>query len=230
MAVSINEFDADNIVFGDVVDGKSGEILYARIPIKYRRNDKLEELCIATPELSSYGLQEIRKNLSKIATDPVESYSLSLVMSDPATTAVFERILKACKDHLFLQSTKRALKKGGDQLDGLTMSMDIFSRKRDNGQIVAGANPTLYPKVYTKFIKDGDKTTPPPIQTEFYDDEGDIDPLTLVGVRIKVSAAISIKDIFVGAKPSIQIKLNEVYVAERLATMQRMLKIPDRSS
>ena len=44
--------------------------------------------------------------------------------------------------------------------------MDIFYRKRDNGELVAGVPPTMYPKLYTKYER------PSQITTYFWTREG----------------------------------------------------------
>jgi len=66
------------------------------------------DLCIATPELSSYGIQENRQR-----TEPkhIESHSLPLLIHDQSTIDVFETILKRCQKHLNNRHTKKSLGK-----------------------------------------------------------------------------------------------------------------------
>lgn len=230
MALSIDSFNIDNLIFGDVKKCVTGDVAYSRIPIKYRTNDKDVELCIATPELLSYGVQENRqKTLDSKKTNlekPVDSYSLPLVMSDEKTSDVFEQILIKCKGHLNLHSTKKALNKSTIHTD----SMDIFYRKKDEGIIVPGAAPTMYPKLFTAYGKK-DINAPPKITTEFYDmNDEPIDPLSLIGVKAKIIAAITVRDIYIGVTPSIQLKVNDAIVVEKLDKRRRLLTIPIRDS
>lgn len=223
MAISIESFNIDNLIFEDVKKCNTGDVAYARIPIKYRsENDKYIDLCIATPELMTYGVQENRQKSADGKTNnvdkPVESYSLPLVMSDEQTTKIFEQILEKCKEYLKQKSTQKALNKFNMAPD----VMDIFYRKRDEGDLVQGAAPTMYPKLFTAYGKKDNNC--PKITTEFYDiDDNVIDPTTLVGVRAKVIVAITVRDIYVGVKPSIQLKVNDAIVVEKMDKRRRLL-------
>lgn len=224
--IQLTDFNADNIVFDEPKQYTGGDHVYHRIQIKYRNGDSLSELCLATPELVTYGVQE-NKQKDKQKTDAVVSYSYSLplIIDDDLTEQVFEQILDKCKQHLGEKTTKAQLKKW--QLPH--EKMDIFWRKRDesDGEPMKGVPPTMYPKVYTAFTKVG----PPKITTEFYE----IDPKTGEDVLIedplaigkaKVEAAIVVRDIYVGAKPSIQLKVNDVTVIERMNARRRRLLPP----
>lgn len=229
MALSIESFNIDNLIFEDVKKCVTGDVAYQRIPIKYLDGDRKVDLCIATPELMTYGVQENRQKSSdgKMANldKPVESYSLPLVMAEDRTTLVFEQILDKCKDHLKLKSTQKILNK----FNLAPEVMDIFYRKRDEGELVVGAAPTMYPKLFTAYGK-RDGGCPPKITTEFYDmDDEIVDPTTLIGVKAKVIVAITVRDIYIGAKPSIQLKVNDAIVVEKLDKRRRLLVAPQKA-
>lgn len=211
--VSVESFNIDNLLFEDVKKYSNGDIAYHRIPIKYRDG-----------ELTTYGVQENRqKSMDKKVTTsdkPIDWYSLPLITSDDTTNDVFERILEKCKEHLKLKSTRIALNKFQLAPD----VMDVFYRKRDQGKLVAGAPPMMYPKLFT-----GPKIKgiPPKITTEFYDTNDEkIDPLTLIGVKATVRVAIIVRDINVGAKPNIQLKVNDAIVIEQMSSRKRLLAAP----
>jgi len=228
MALSIESFNIDNLIFEDVKKCVTGDVAYQRIPIKYLLGERKVDLCLATPELMTFGVQENRQKSAdgKMANldKPVESYSLPLVMANEEATRAFEQILEKCKEHLKLKMTQKALNK----FNLAPEVMDIFYRKRDEGELVAGAAPTMYPKLFTAYGKrDGG---PPKITTEFYDMEDEIvDPTTLIGVKAKVIAAITVRDIYIGAKPSIQLKVNDAIVVEKMDKRRRLLVAPPKA-
>lgn len=231
MALTIEQFKVDNMIFEDIKKHSTGDLSYQRIPIKYLESGRSIDLCIATPELITYGIQENRQRTTagygeKSLTDkPVESYSLPLIMSDNASISVFEAILKRCQEHLNDKSVKKALGK----FNMTPEKMDIFYRKRDDGELVIGAPPTMYPKLFTKYesIRNPDKS--PQITTEFYDmNDVLLSASSLIGRRCKVIAAIKVRDIYVGANPSIQLKVNDVIVVEMLDRSHRLLSLPQR--
>jgi hypothetical protein len=222
MALSIESFSVDNIIFEDVKKVAFGDIKYQRIPIKYNGDGGKYDLCIATPELMSWGVQENRQKqgADSTADKPIDSYSLPLIMADESIVGVFEEILYKCQEHLKLESTRKAV---GRKMDAHADEMDIFYRKKDGDVPVAGAPPTMYPKLFTVYEKIRGQT-PPKISTLFYDvNDDEIDPIELVGVRCKVMAAIVVKDIYIGAKPSIQLKVNDVTVLEKTRQQKRLL-------
>ena len=200
MAISFNKLNIDNIKFDEPKNCTYVGGSYHKISIKYidENGDKID-LCMATNPLTSYGVKEFRKQVK----GPVENYSLSLVVDDQETRDGFERIFQKCRDHLAQESVKEAL-------DRYDMSMlDPFYRKNDDG------SPSLYPKLLTAYQKVRRGT--PEITTEFVDSEDNpIDPKTLVGSHRRMIVAITVKDIYIGENPSIQLKVNDAIVLEEL--------------
>ena len=62
MAININKLNVDNIIFDNVKNHSSvRDFHYQRIPIKYlNERGTPVELCIAMPELMTYGIQANR--------------------------------------------------------------------------------------------------------------------------------------------------------------------------
>ena len=215
IALTPQTFNADNMVFECAKKCTAGDVVYFRIPIKYFDGKDNTDLYIITPELTTYGVQPNYQKQSgdnPTAKKQVDSYSLPLIMSNPELTAMFEQILEKCKEHLKLKATMASLKRYNMAPD----VMDIFYRKRDNGELVAGAYPTVYPKLFTAYGKQ--VGVDPTITTDFYKQSGDgevqIDPTTMIGKKAKVVAAIIVKDIYIGANPSLQLKVNDVNVID----------------
>ena len=235
MALTWKTFDPKNIVFEKVKVYDNGDIKFQRIFIKYRYpRGGTDKLSIQTPELFSWGVQENTMPMAANTTataKPVDSYTMSFVMHDQndeptedekQTIAMFNTILNQCKLHLKKVSTKQELKKY--QMDPFVDVMDIFYRKKDEGVVVAGLAPVLYCKLLTQFEKNRDPSRLPTITTGFFDRNDDpIDPLTLQGKRCKVIGDIVIDNIYVGAKPSIQVRLNDVIVTEQFARKRRLV-------
>ena len=228
-AIELGNFRVENIVFEEPQKKQVANGSFYRIPIKYMDNGNKIELCIATNPVMTWGVQENRKqSLLNVRDGPVEYYSLPLVISDTETRNVLEQAFQACRDHLKQHTVKVAL-----QRFNLTENMNPFYFKRDKttGELVEGADPTLYPKLLTVFQKIRNPDVPPVISTVFIDakdaaeeDPPQISPTTLIGCRANVIAAVTIKEIYIGANPSIQLKINDVIVIERLAAPSRRLK------
>lgn len=240
LSITIDEFDVNNLVFDEPIKATTLKNTW-RIPIKYKQTVKERKIingecvfedrnvyycpCLLTPELLSYGIQENRdindkNNLNK----PVESYSLPLILSSESMVKKLDEILEKCKSHLLLSTTKRTMSKGDDQLDVLTNMMQIYHRKRDNGVVVQGVPPTLYPKLFTEFQKVRDPTCNPKITTAIFGlhdrSRALMDPAIITrsatnNIKPKLVCSILLKDIFIGsAKPSIQLKVAEIGVVD----------------
>jgi len=232
-AIELDNFCIDNIGFELPQKKQFTNGSYHRIPITYTTDNIKSELCIATNTLMTWGIQENRKQTAiNVRDGPIEYYTLPLVISDEQTRDVLTSIFNACRTHIDKKDVKVAMGK----YNLAPESMQPFYWKRDSvtGDVIEGSHPTLYPKLLTKYQKIQSVDTPPVISTEFLDrDENPIDPQTLIGCRAQIVAALTIKEIYIGSKPSIQIKVNDVIVLERMTQFTRRLgsvfkKIMDR--
>jgi hypothetical protein len=66
----------------------------------------------------------------------------------------------------------------------------------------------LYPKLIT------DYQNPSKITSEFYDEKRDVNSESVMNANAITQAAIVVAQIYVGSKPSIQLKVNDVYLHE----------------
>ena len=220
-------FNIDNLFFEKPKQcTMKSNIKFSRIYPKYRYpNGKIDKVYIQTPELFSWGIHENKNQ------EDVSNYTFSFVMHDRNEEAskeqqnminIFEQILERIKIHLKKAETKEDLNQF--QLDSHVDMMDIFYRKKDKGQLVSGASPTLYPKLQTKFGKNRCIE----ITTDFrsINDEV-INPYDILGVRCMAAGNIVLDNIFIVSekKPIIQLKLDEVIITDQFKRMSR-LRLP----
>jgi len=228
MAITWKTFDINNVIFENAKTmATAADVKFQRIFLKYKYDDgTIGKISIRTPALFSYGIQENRSS----QTGLLDSYTLPLSMYDrmaggtyneSKTIQLFESCLKLIKTHLKKSDVKEALNKY--EMDAVVDQMDIFYRKKDKGIVLPDTPPTMYPRLLTSFQKSRNPNIPPKIITGFFDsDDEPIDPMTLVNERCRVVCDIGIDNIYIGAKPSIQVKVNDVLVIDRFARQRRL--------
>ncbi len=235
MALTFETFNVDNIVFQPIRVNKKFQ--FSRIPIQYRYDTgKCDKLSIETPELFSWGVQE-NSNPSKKDEKQVDSYTMSFVMynqkdgpteQEEKAIRLFETVLEAIKTYLKTPEVKHELGKSTNRVyDAFVDSLDLFYRKKDKtkGGLVEGAPPTMYPKLLTKYDETRPADKAPEIITGFYDPEDNpLDPLSLVGSRCKAMGDIVIDNIYIGSNISVQCKLHDVIVIEKMASPRRLFR------
>jgi hypothetical protein len=88
--------------------------------------------------------------------------------------------------------------------------------KKEDGEIVQGRGPMLYPKLMCdKNLK---------VYTSIYDkNENPVDPAELIGQKCLVRAGIKIDSVFIGSKNSLQVKVMELEVELQGNQRQRLL-------
>ena len=70
----------------------------------------------------------------------------------------------------------------------------------------------------------------PVIETGFYDvNDDELSPSTLIGKKCKVITSIKITDIYIGVKPIIQLKVNDVNVKEIIPEEQHKIRLIPKS-
>ena len=235
MAITYKNFDINNVIFENVKKmTTSSENKFQRVFLKYKYDDgTIGKISIKTPTLYSYGIQENRSP----HTDLIDSYTLPLTMYDrmgvqtedeAKTIEIFESCLKLIKKHLKKSDVKDELNKY--EMDADVDQMDIFYRKKDKGVILPDIPPTMYPRLLTSYEKSRAPNVPPKIITGFYDSNDEpIDPKTLINERCKVVCDIGIDNIYIGAKPSIQVKVNDVIVIDRFSRERRLFLDHDQT-
>jgi hypothetical protein len=196
---------------------------YKRVPIGTRNPDGSKgDLVLQTLRLYSFGLSQ---NLSQ-TTGKVEGYTLPLCLTnrnDPTPeekkwVSTFNDIVECTKDHLV---DKR------DDIGQYTLERVELKKlnpiwyKTEKGRVVDGAAPILYAKLMMN-KKTGS------IATIFVNGATgeEMDPMVLLGKPCYVEAAVKIESVYIGAKISLQVKLQEVNVFLIDNTPKRLLRRP----
>lgn len=233
----MNDFDVNNIIFSDKVlvpiPGGTPNMTYGRVNISYKNRDgTVGDLLLKTPaNLYSFGVSA-NKDFSNPENKEGKGFTLTLSMwnregptpeqkqwTDKAT-----QILSRVKSHL-LQNMKAL---GLDIVDSDLRKMDIFYWKKENGQVVEGKGPTMYPKIWQS-RKPNKSTGQIEVKTfsKFLDENFqpiDDPTRTLLGVGGNATAIIKFESIYIGSKISIQFKLFEAQFTRRESTMTSFLR------
>ena len=106
-------------------------------------------------------------------------------------------------------------------IEHMVNNMDIFYRKKDKGQIIPGIPPILYPRLRTAFREN--KNDPLKITTGIYDINNDeIDYSSIFNQKCKVVVDLIVDSIFIGVKPSIQMKIDTIIVVQKFENIRRL--------
>lgn len=183
---------------------------YHRIPIKYNDPNRTDKDCyIVTPPTTSYGIQPNYEDRLK-KEGRVTGYSLPLVIEDENLLKVIEDVTQKCRDHLKKVEVKQLLKKWNMDSDADVMT-PLYRKRNERGEF-EDVPPKLYPKLTYS-------VNPPAVTTAFYTKSHekivDDDLKALENAKCKVTAVIVFKDIYIGTKPSMQMKVDECIVEEK---------------
>ena len=178
-------------------------------------------LVICTDNVYSFGIQE---NHSLEKPPRVTGYSVPLCLwnkeGPTAYQLQFIRAIEMITDHfksyLLRQDVKKSIKKYDLEMSDLKKFSPLWYKKED-GQIVQGRGPMLYPKLMSS-------NTDLKIYTVIADQNGrDIDPLKLLNEKCTVRACIKFESIFIGSKISLQIKVLELEVQQQGSSRPRLI-------
>lgn len=222
-------YDLSNLRFRKQIEsslpGLNGApgVNYKRVPIGTRNSDgSYGDLVLQTGKVYSFGLSP---NVSQTSGE-TEGYTLPLCLTnrnDPTPeekkwVETFNKIVESVKDHLM--KTKEEI--GKYDLERVELKkLNPIWYKTEKGKIVDGASPILYAKLMMN-----KKTRS--ISTLFTNGVTgeDIDPLTLLNKPCYVEAAIRIESIYIGAKISLQVKIQEANIFLIDNTPKRLLRKP----
>jgi len=235
--ISAKDFNIENMVFSDKIYQHDDYGFQKIFPQYIYPDGKVDKMFIQTPELFSFGIKTF-ENKTKPPNPPQHStHNFSFIMFDKNKSAseeelltikMFEDMLDKIKGHLKDIETIKKLGKMGKRAEWIALvdSLAVLSYQTDknNGSIIEGVPPSLYVKLQTKF----DKSSNPPIVTNFMDSSGEeILPNTLQMAKCKVIGVIALESIYISAKPSVQLKLDECLVTEQFKKISR-LHIPSK--
>jgi hypothetical protein len=224
-------YDVSNMRFANAVKTELKEeggpsIKFSRIPISTMNPDgSVGELVLETTELFSFGVSENKDKATKATT----GYTLPLCLwnkegpseAEKALSDLILRIVEKCKDHLVVPEIKKSIGKASLVRESLIdLGNVLYFKKNDDGEILPGVGPVLYPKLIES--KKAGK-----ILTPFADTEGnDIDPKSLIGTMCFARTAIKIESLYIGSKISLQIKLYDAEIRLLESGVKRLLRRP----
>ena len=222
-------YKVENMRFRKMIEsslpGANGapSVNYKRVPIGTRNPDgSMGDLVLQTLRLYSFGLSP---NVSQ-TTGKTEGYTLALCLTnrnDPTVdekkwVETFNKIVEHTKDNLMQKK---------EEYEQYTLERAELKKlnpiwyKTEKGKPVDGAAPILYAKLMMNKKTNSIAT----IFTNGVTGE-DLDPLTLVGKSCYVEAAIKFESIYIGAKISLQVKVQEANVFLIDNTPKRLLRRP----
>jgi hypothetical protein len=194
--------------------------------VRYKYDDgTIDKLSVQMPELYSWGLQE-----SKLFHHQQKPYVFPIVMYDARVGPteeeqncidMFDSIQKTIV--LYLKSPEMKTSMNKYNMDSRVDLMDIFHRMRTkDGRLDEEAAPVLHPKLYMDLNKAS-------ASAGFYDaDALPLKPSDIIGKRCKCICDVDI-NIYIGAKPSIHLKLNDAIITE-FYDKKRVLHAPPKIS
>jgi hypothetical protein len=199
-------YDTNKLLFGKPEEGSIPDttITYKRIRIStVYDNGSVGPLIIPTERLFSFGVQVNKDPKTKKPNGHVMCHNL--YSNDGATDREdmwvnnFTEIINSIKTNIIDNCDEYGLY--DYEYSDLKKFNPIY-KKRDNGKLVEGSD-----KLYTKLIEKKNGT----ILTTFTDNDTneDTNPLDLLGKFCYTNSAILIESIFIGSKPTLQIKLYE---------------------
>lgn len=216
---SVQNFNTENVIFSEAKESNIPGSY--RITIASRYPDKSTgPLLFSTDNVYSFGIQE-NKSLDKPIRTTGFSIPLCLWNKEGPTEyqshfiETIEKVSEHIKKHMLKPDVKKAVKKY-DLVESDLRKFNPLWYKKEDGQIVEGRGPMLYPKLMC------DKNLN--IYTIFADQYGrDIDAMELVGQKCIVRACVKIESIFIGSKISLQLKVTEVEVQQQGNSRPRLL-------
>lgn len=197
------------------------------VPIATKNLDgSIGDLLIKTPpRLFSFGISENKS----LETGKVIGHSLPLCCWNIEGPTEEERNWTTKFDEIY-RKARAHIEKNPDLLlneNRLVVKCPLYWKKdKDTKKIVEGKGPVLYPKLIEQ--KSGDNVN---IQTIFYTDSGDIDPMSLLGTKCRVTGVIKVESIRIAATAvTIQIKLYEAKIELLNNAIRRLLVEDDDGS
>ena len=223
---NVSNFNVDKIVFSEAKETNIPGSFRITIGVQYP-NGAVGPLIFSTDKIYSFGVQE-NKSMDK----PVRTtgYSIPLCLWNKEGPTEYQKqfidTVQNVSDHIKKYILKTEVKKSVKKYDLVDSDLRKFSPlwyKKEDGEIVQGRGPMLYPKLMcNKELQ---------IYTDVADQNGNsIDPLTLLNQKCTVRACIKIESIFIGSKISLQVKVVEMEVDQQGNQRQRLIcKAPQES-
>lgn len=222
-------YNVNNMRFSEPIPGKiPGEVKmsYNRINITTKNPDgSYGDLIFPTEKMSSFGVKPTKPP----GSDVINGYSMSYFLYDREGPTEYQKALVETLNNVtehvkkYLLENKKILKKPTMDTSDFKTFNPLYYKKNEDGEILEGSTPSLYPKLLIK-KEDGDIK----ILTKIYDidTEKEINPKELLDVSCIAYGAIKIEGIYVGSKISLQVKLYEAWITPTSFGSKRLLSRP----
>ena len=231
MITKASGYDVSNIIFGKPEsksipnNGNGPQMSYFTIPVKTANPDgTVGDLILEIEDAFCFGVQA---NTDQI-TGKITGYTMPIPLwskppvgpteSEKDWVDTFNRICDACSQHVL--DHKDDVEKYDLEKSDLKKFNPLYW-KREKGKIVEGQGPTLYGKLM--YSKKNEK-----IATKMYNSSTgqQLELEDVTGKYFRVNAAVKIESIYVGAKPSLQVKISEANIKFQDQGPRRLLSRP----
>ncbi len=229
MITKASGYDVSNIIFGKPENkaipnnGNGPSMSYYTIPVKTTNPDgTVGDLILEIEDAFCFGVQENRD----MATNKINGYTMPIPLwsktgptqAEKEWVETFNRICDTCADHLL--ECKDDVGKYELEKSDLKKFNPLYW-KREKGKIVEGTGPTLYGKLM--YSKKNEK-----IATKMFNSAtGDqLELPDVTGKYFRVNVAVKIESIYIGAKPSLQVKISEANITFQDQGPRRLLSRP----
>lgn len=215
----VENFNTEKIIFSEAKETAIPGSYRINIGVQHKDNST-GPLIFTTDSVYSFGIQE-NKSLDK--PNNLTGYSIPLCLwNRDGPTEYQEKFINTInnvseyiKKYLLKNEVKKSVKKY-DLMESDLRKFNPLWYKKEDGQIVEGRGPMLYPKLMC------DKTLK--IYTFFANQRGhEINPMTLISQRFICRVCIKVESIFIGSKISLQLKVLEVEVFQQGNQRQRLI-------
>lgn len=215
----VTNYDVERIVFSEAKETNIPGSYRITIGTRYP-NNSVGPLIFSTDTVYSFGIQENKSMDKPIRTT---GYSIPLCLWNKEGPTEYqtqfidtiERASEYIKKYMLRPEVKKSVKKY-DLVDSDLRKFSPLWYKKEDGEIVQGKGPMLYPKLMCNKNLE--------IYTDIADQNGNnVDPLSLLNQKCSVRACIKIESIFIGSKISLQVKVIELEVQQQGNQRQRLI-------
>lgn len=205
----------DDLGFGQAQQTQMtiGKTFRIPIQVKYSTGNRYGPLIISTMDLFSFGISPNYNDNNEI-----NGYSIPLCMWDTKRSesdtveerqwvAKYDELVEKIKQYLLQDEVKEEIERYDLDEAELKKFGTLWYKRGDKNKILTDVAPRLYPKLIIR-KKDNE------ILSKFFDrDTGEeLKPMSIVGQRCNITAALRVESVFVGSKISLQVKIHEAHV------------------
>lgn len=218
-SIDAKTFKKENLVFEDPVweQEPKSNTRYARIQMRYMNNGVKSKLVIRFPPMSTYGVGDMKDNKTNEVTGHSVCFLIPKGENQDVVCGVFDDIYKASCEFISKKAAACSLDptKYNNPLmvEALVNNPLRFPKNKTTGLM----DTTKPRRFYTKLVEYKPTENKEGKMVTIFDDARSFDPLTgkmskmidplTVRTSVEMIPSIDFESIYIGSKPSIQIKL-----------------------